>query len=255
MLSPALRSFHDRVYVVTHPGAIERQEAVSVELGRGNFEFVFGIDKATVTKEELIDSRIYDEELAIRTDRHGRAMTLGHVCCALGHRRAYERMIEEGCERVLIFEDDVFGMQFGEDEIEIALGNIPADAELIYWGWRGGRFRPPLGLVQQAIFHARRAVGLERFNHRMISNFYMRRYNEHFHVSSANFLLHAYTITRNAAVRLIEMNTPICLNADHAPIHAILNGDIRGYVSARQFFGQRSIDPADPVESMTQKYY
>ena len=89
----------------------------------------------------------------------------------------------------------------------------------------------------------------------MIRNLYMKPYNEHFHISSVNFLLHSYTITRPAAEKLIELNTPINLNSDHAAVYAILNGDIRGYVSRKQFFGQRSIDPSDPVESQTQKYY
>jgi len=60
MLSPASRSFHDKVYVLTTPAATERQRRVKEELGEGNFEFVFGFDKKDVSIDELAVSGIYD---------------------------------------------------------------------------------------------------------------------------------------------------------------------------------------------------
>ena len=255
MLSPTLRSFHDNVFVLTIASNVERQRGVSRELGEGNFEFVFGLDKQTVTKEKLIVDGVYDEEMARQADPKDRTMTLGHICCAFGHRAVYERMLDAGCERALIFEDDVVNLGVPEDYIESAVNDLPSNWELIYWGWTGGRFKPVLGGLQQLVFHARYSFGSYKYNHRMIRNSYMRRYNEYFDVSSVNFLLHGYSLTRSGAEKLIRWNTPIHLNSDHVPIHAILDGDIRGYVSRRQIFGQRSFDPTDPLESLTQKYY
>lgn len=255
MIPAPLRNFHDKAYVVTYAAAEERQRSVAEQLGEGNFEFVYGVDKRDVTKERLITDGTYDEEMAIRVDPKGRSMTLGHICCSIGHRLAYEKMLADGCERALIFEDDVTTMPVDDNTVEAMLANIPADAECIQWGWNGGRFKPALGGVQQAIFHAKYALGQYKLNHRMIRNLYMRPYNDYFHVASVNFLAHAYTVTRTAAEKLIRWNTPINLNADHVLIHAILDGDISGYVPVTQLFGQRSIDPQDPVESLTQKYY
>jgi glycosyl transferase family 25 len=255
MLSPALRSFHDKTYVLTIASSAERQENVRHQLGDRTFEFVYGVDKETVTKDELIEARVYDEELAKKVDPKDRIMTLGHICCALGHRMIYEKIVGSDCQRALVFEDDVVNLGVSEDVIETAISNLPPDWELIYWGWTGGRFKPVLGGLQQLIFHTKYKLGLYKFNHRMISNLYMRPYNEFFDVSSVNFLLHAYSITRSAAETLIRWNTPINLNSDHAAIHAVLERDIRAYVSKTQLFGQRSFDPGDPLESMTQKYY
>ena len=255
MLSNTLKSFHDAVYVLTIESAVERHKNVSQQIGDGNFEFVYGIDRSTVTKDDLTASGVYDEALARRVDPKDRAMTLGHICCAVGHRMIYEKMLQSDCQRALIFEDDVTNLEISENVIETALSNLPNDWELIYWGWSGGRFKPLLGSLQQLIFHVRYSLGLHKLNHRMISNLYMRPYNEYFDISSVNFLLHSYSITRAAAEKLIKWNTPINLNSDHAAIHAILDDDIRGYVSKKQFFGQRSFDPDDPLESMTQKYY
>ena len=255
MLSPGLRSFHDGVYVLTIQSNEDRQAGVIDQLGEGNFEFVFGLDKQNLTKEQLINDGVYDEELARREDPKDRVMTLGHICCAFGHRAVYQEFLETGRERALIFEDDVVDLHVPDEYIETALNNLPDDWEIIYWGWTGGRFKPFLGSLQQLVFHVRHRLGTYKYNHRMIRNSYMRRYNEYFDVSSANFLLHAYSLTRSGAEKLIRWNTPIHLNSDHVPIHAILDGDVRGYVSRRQLFGQRSFDPADPLESLTQKYY
>lgn len=255
MIPKALQEFHDKAYVVTYAAAEERQKGVIEQLGEGNFEFVYGVDKRDVTKEGLIADGTYDEDLAIRVDPKGRAMTLGHICCSIGHRLAYEKMLADGCERALIFEDDVTVLPVSDEAVETAIANLPADAECVQWGWNGGRFKPALGGIQQAIFHAKYALGQYKLDHRMIRNLYMRPYNEHFHVASVNFLAHAYTITRRAAKEFIRWNTPINLNADHVLIHAILAGDVRGYVPVTQLFGQRSIDSSDPLESLTQKYY
>ncbi len=77
MIPEPLLKFHDKAYVVTYAAAEERQRGVIEQLGEGNFEFVYGVDKRDVTKECLIADGTYDEDLAIRVDPKGRAMTLG----------------------------------------------------------------------------------------------------------------------------------------------------------------------------------
>lgn len=255
MIPKALKHYHDKVYVVTYPSAAERHQNAIQQLGEGNFEFVFGLNKNDTSIEELTAQGIYDGSLAKKADPKDRAMTLGHICCSIGHRLAYQRMLADGCERALIFEDDVLVLPMDEEYIEAAITNIPGDAEVIQWGWSGGRFRPAFGQLQQAVFHIKHMLGLYKFDHTMIRNTYMRPFNEYFHVASVNFLTHAYTVTSSAAEKLIELNTPIHLNSDHALIHAALSELTKSYVSAMQFFGQRSLDPSDPLESQTQKYY
>src|SRR4030095_3045285 len=114
---------------------------------------------------------------------------------------------------------------------------------------------PPLGSIQQLIFHAKHAFGSYKYDHRMIRNLYMRRYNEYFDVGAINFGTYAYSVSRSAAAKLIRLNTPIAMNSDHVTIHAALKEEIRMYASRKQFFGNRSFDPDDPVESLNQKYY
>lgn len=255
MLSPELKSIHDAVFVVTIDSHAERHANVISELGKGNFEFVYGIDKRDTSLEELIDRGIYDEDLARKLDPKDRPMNLAQVCCAHTHLQIYEMMLEKDMDRVLIFEDDLKTGHFTESEISAALENLPEDAEVVLWGWLGGRFRPPLGAFQQAIFHVKHALGAYKFNHTMIRNLYMRPYNGHFHAASVNFGTYAYSVTRTAAEKMLSLNRPIAFPSDHVTIYGALREDFRMYVSARQFFGNRSFDPDDPMPSQVPGYY
>lgn len=254
-LSPSLKNFHDKVYVLTIASATDRHESTIHTLGEGNFEFVYGVDKQTVTREQLIENGTYDEEGARKFDPENRVMTLGHVCCSMGHKMVYEKFLESGAERALICEDDVVDVGIPEAEFAAAVAAVPDDADIVYWGWWGGRLLRPLGELQLWIYHINRVFGRYRFNHKQIRNLYMRTKNKYFYTSASNYLLHAYTLSRKGAETLLEYNTPIIMNADHAPIHAILDGRIKGYAARKQYLYQRSIDPKDPMESFTDKYY
>jgi glycosyl transferase, family 25 len=251
MLSPALKAFHDEVYVLTIPSALDRQESIRRELGEGNFGLVHGVDARNVSKDEFIRSGIYDEDLARRTDRRNKSMTLGHICCSMGHRKIQESFLESGGERALIFEDDAVCFDVPEDRIAAALENIPPDADLIYWGWSGWGSRPTFGSLKQTIYHIQHSLGLLRYNHSMIANLYSRPYNKYFDRAGKQFLAHAYTVNRRAAEALVRWNTPIKLNADNALQYAVLNGDVTAYIAREQLFGQRSFNPDDPTESLT----
>lgn len=253
MLSPALRSFHDKVYVLTTPAATERQQGVIDELGEGNFEFVYSIDKQTTSIEEMERSGTYKavELTSQAVDRTFPPMTLGHICCALGHRMVWEKFLETDAEWALIFEDDVVPHDVAEKDIQAAVRHIPPDAEIVYWGWWLGRFRPWTRIAQQGIDHVRSFLGLYPDTHAQIKNRFMKRHNKYFHTSAGNYLLHAYTLSRSGAEKLIELNTPIVMNSDHVPIKAIEHGHMQGYVAITELFWQRSHELDDAERSMT----
>jgi len=251
MLSPSLRQFHDSVYVLTIPSATDRHASVIQQLGDGAFEFVYGVDKNDVTKDELLEKGIYDEALARTTDRRNKIMTLGHICCSLGHRMIYEKFLETHGERCLIFEDDVVCLDILEPEIERAVSSAPDDAELIYWGWRGGGYSPWYGPAKQMLYHAQHSLGLLKYDHTMIGNLYARPFNEYFDRAGKHFMTHAYSVTRRAAEILIKWNTPIRLNSDNALMYAVLRGDITAYIARKPLFGQRSEDVDDSMQTLT----
>jgi GR25 family glycosyltransferase involved in LPS biosynthesis len=240
MLSPALKNFHDAVFVVTAPGFDERQQSAREQLGEGNFEFVYGINKASTSKHELIKQGVYDEQRAIDLDRSSKPMTLGHICCSYGHRLAYQRMIDNSIERALIFEDDLSVLPVAETEIEKIVAAVPTDAELVYWGWSGVDKRPRLGGAKQSLYKLYHSFGALKYNHTMIDNLYPAEINDYFLLAGKFFGAYAYTVTLSGARTLLEWNTPIALNGDNALMYAVLNGDIRGYVSRVKVFGEHS---------------
>ena len=231
----------------------DRQESALKELGNGNFEFIYGVDKTTVSKEQMLVDGIYDEARAIEIDRSSKPMTLGHICCSIGHANVYRRMVENGIERAMIFEDDVVITPSEEAEIEAAVAHAPADAELIYWGWTGVEKRPTFATAKLQLYKVQHSLGLLKYNHTMIDNLYPREFNEHFMTAGKTFFTHAYSLTYKSAETLLRINSPVALNADNALMQGVLSGEIRAYVSKQQLFGQRSHLDAAAMPSLTQR--
>ena len=93
-----------KIYVISLPKSLERQQFVKSQLDSHNmpFEFIsaiYGKDLTETEKEKLYDckkAKFFSGEL-----------TPGELGCALSHRSIYEKMIKEGTERAIILEDDV----------------------------------------------------------------------------------------------------------------------------------------------------
>jgi glycosyl transferase, family 25 len=251
MLFESLRQYHDAVYVLTIPSARDRHENVVRELGEDNFEFVFGVDKNDASIGQFIEDGVYDNRMARETDRSSKPMTLGHICCSLGHRMIYEKFLESDAERCLIFEDDVVVNDVDERTVSKIVEHAPVDAELIYWGWEGGGYRPLHGHLKQVLYHVQHSLGLLKYNHTMIRNLFARPYDEYFDIAGKHFLAHAYTVNRRGAEVLLKWATPIIMNADNALRYAIMNGELSAYISKTRLFDQRSSNAADPMQTMT----
>ena len=247
-----LHDFHDHRYVLTTEKNLDRQENLKKELKGWDLELFFGVDKTQVSKKQFEKDGTYDERKAMETDRSGKPMTLGHICCSLGHRLIYEEFLKTDHERVLIFEDDVTSLPEIENELGEILDSVPADAEMIYWGWSGDHAPPSWASVKQRLYHIQHSLGVLSYNHTMIDNLYPSEFNDHFSVAGKHFCAHAYTLTRAGAKKLIDWQTPIILNADNAIMYAILNGDLKAYISHTQVFSQASLDENSKIQSLTQ---
>lgn len=248
MLSKEFIDAHDGVFVVTVTGYDDRQEHVTNELGAGNFEFVYGVDKSDVTKEQLIADGIYDERRAIELSRGSKPMKIGGICCAISHSNVYRLMVERNISRALIFEDDILIRERDDEKIRGAINDIPPDAEFIYWDWSGAAFRPWFGFLKEQLYFMEHRVRYLKFNPTMIRNMYPRDYNESFMIAGRHYYADAYTLTLECAKKLLEMNTPVVQTADDVIMHASLNGKLTAYLSRTLFFEQRSnnINPSLP---------
>ena len=247
----ALHDFHDHRYVLTTDRNALRQSLLRAELPGWDLDFVRGLDKADVTKARFEADGVYDEAAAMARDRHRQPMTCGAICCALGHRQIYERFLQSDHERVVVLEDDARVVPGVEALVPAMLDAIPADAELIYWGWTGSARRPWFGGMKQAVYHVQHAAGFLTYDHTMIRNLYPRPYNAHFSLAGRQFCAHAYTLTRSGAATLLRWQTPIIANADNAIKYAVLSGELRAYIALTPVFGQASLDAQSGIPSLT----
>ncbi|MGE5106602.1 MAG: glycosyltransferase family 25 protein [Sphingobacteriales bacterium] len=126
-IANVLETYFDGIFVITLERATERQEQIKKRLEGLNFNFFYGVDKLQLNLKQLINENIYDEAEAKRLDRYGKGMVLGHVACALSHRKLYEHILRLGYKRALIFEDDVVPLYDNLREINTTLSELPTD--------------------------------------------------------------------------------------------------------------------------------
>ncbi|MDR3002303.1 MAG: glycosyltransferase family 25 protein [Fibromonadaceae bacterium] len=120
------------IFVISLPQAIQKQERMK-KLMQGldlPFEFVWGIDGRLLTEEEL--QEIFDKEKSYnyfkwyrnRTGAAGIELSRGEIGCALAHRKAHQKIVDEGIERAIILEDDAFVSDFFPHIIEKVVASI-----------------------------------------------------------------------------------------------------------------------------------
>ena len=88
-ISNFLQHFFDKIFVITLERAKERQIQVSKQLEGLPFEFFYGVDKLQLNRDQLVKENIYDEVKAKELNRYSKVMVLGHIACALSHRKLY----------------------------------------------------------------------------------------------------------------------------------------------------------------------
>ncbi len=250
MLSKSFIDAHDAVFVVTAPRYYQRQRNVVEQLGEGNFEFVYGVNKDDVSLEELIASGAYDETRARELARSGKPMSLGQVCCSVGHNRVYQTMVERGTARALIFEDDVYITISDDKEISLVLADLPDGAEYIYWDWAGDEYRPWFAAIKERLYIIEHRLGVLNWNPTMVGNMYPRDVNRSFMLAGRHHYANAYSLTLSGARKLLEFNTPIALVADDAVRYLRMNGRFNAYLSKTRFFGQHSQGETRAMESL-----
>ena len=93
-----------KIYVINLARSADRKKSITTQLNklRLAFELVEAVDGKALSYDELLNS--VDRK---RYDGWTELQRPGAIGCALSHRRAYQKMIEEGVPCALILEDDV----------------------------------------------------------------------------------------------------------------------------------------------------
>lgn len=227
-----LNEYYDKIYVITIPRAIERQEKTKQLLQGLNFSFFEGIDKLEWPLDRVIAHGIYDEALAIASHRYGKPMNLGNIALSYGHQKIYEDILLNQYKRALIFEDDVVPDQHQLIHIPKVLAELPADWELLYWGYDTKNANKNIfTTLKKKLYKIQSKTGTLKWNSTMINNMFPKKVSAHISKAGNHDYSHAYGVTLKGAEKLISWNKPIRYNPDTSLSYAIMNEIIKGYIA------------------------
>jgi glycosyl transferase, family 25 len=232
----SLNQYYNHIYVLTLERAKERQQRMSQTLEGLSYSFFFGADKNNFSVDDLKAKGIYSETLAKQHHRYSKPMSGGQIGCSWSHRNICEDMLRNNYERVLIFEDDILLNTQALPLIPQILNTIPADCELLYWGYGKQEQSGFSTFIKQQWYHIQHAIGLLKWNHRMIRNLYPKKITPHLAIAGFHDYTYAFAINRSAAQKLIQLQTPIQFIADNLLAHAITNQHIKACITLPKIF-------------------
>lgn len=246
-----LNAFFDKIYVLTVASSTERQKAFAAAMPGLNFHFFYGTDRRTLQMDELKRNGIYDEDLAMRSQRRAKTLSLSEIACSLGHCNIYRDMIANQVQRALVFEDDVFPVTENMEQLDAMLQALPADWQLFYFDYNKNEKAVPF---KRALYHVQKSLGFLNLEHVVIRNLFPRKRNRYWSTSGFHDYTDAYAITLEAAKKLLELQTPVSMTSDNLLANAVTKEHIVGYVPSIKVFAQKSVGDAASIESMVERF-
>jgi glycosyl transferase family 25 len=225
-----LNEYYDKIYVVSVASATERRKLFAERFAGLNYSFFFGADKNKFSIEDIEANGIFSEKLTRQHHRFSKTMKPGEIACSWSHRMLYEEMLKHGYQRILIFEDDAVPDSARLSNIPSIIKEIPADCELLMWGWLKNGQRNTGTFIKQFIYHFQHLFGKLKWDHTMIRNLYARTYSRHLKKAGFHDYTYAYAINNTAAKKLLSMQTPIQYIADNLLAHAATKRIVNGYI-------------------------
>jgi glycosyl transferase family 25 len=233
-----LQQYFDKILIVSVPRFTDRHQRVKKNLEGLPYDFFWGADKLKLDYLTAKADGTYNEQLAQKLQRQGKALNLGEIACSLSHRNVYAAMIENGWEKVLILEDDVLPNMEYMDQLPSALQELPANWELVYLGYLKHE-QVTTGLkVKQFFYKIISFFGLMAWSYKMVSNLLPKPFSAHLKKAGFHDCTHAYALTLEAAKKLLAAQTPVVYRADDLLSATIMRGELNAFVTEPKFFDQ-----------------
>lgn len=226
-----LNQYYDHIYVLSVESASARRDQFARRFEGLNYSFFFGADKNRFSVEDVEKKGLFSEKLTRHHHRYSKTMRHGEIACSWSHKLIYEDMLQKGYQRVLIFEDDAVPDPAALAHVEEVLKEIPADAELVMWGWNKNGTYNFRERMKQLIKHTQHSLGLLKWDHTIIRNLCARRVSGKIKKAGFHDYTYAYAISRSAAEKLVQMQTPIQFIADNLLAHACAREMLNGYIT------------------------
>jgi len=214
------------------------------------FDFFWGADKLELNYDAVKTEGTYDEAMAKKLQRQGKALNLGEIACSLSHRNLYAAMVEQGWQKVLILEDDVLPIEATLHLLPAALQELPVDWELVYLGYLKHE-KVTSGLkLKQFFYKIISAFGLMAWSYKMVSNLLPGPYSTHLKKAGFHDCTHAYAISLQGAKKLLKAQTPVVYRADDLLSATIMKGELNAFVTEPKFFDQQIFHDAAVVSEV-----
>ena len=225
-----LNDYYQKIYVLSVLSAEARRKLFEERFKGLEYSFFFGADKNEFTTAQLIEKNIYSEELTRKHHRYSKGMLPGEIACALSHSMIYDDMLANNYQRIMIFEDDAVPDTERLKHIPQILSEIPADCELVMWGWSKNGRSDINTILKKAVYNIQHSLGVLKWDHTIIKNLFARPYSSHLKKAGFHDYTYAYSITKSAAEKLLQMQSPVQYIADNLLAHAVANNLVNGYI-------------------------
>lgn len=231
-----LNQYYDKIFVLSVEAAAERRALFAKRFSGLDYSFFYGADKNKFTVEELVAKGFFSEELTRKHHRFSKTMRAGEIACSWSHKMMYEEMVAKNYKRILIFEDDAVPDMQMVKEIPAILDEIPANCELLMWGWNKNGKNGVKSDLKKFVYHIQHLLGSLKWDHDTISNLNAKPFSAHLRKAGFHDYTYAYAVTLEGARKLMSMQTPIQYIADNLLAHAATKKIVTAYITSPAVF-------------------
>ena len=234
-------SLLSNIYVITIKRNLDRQARMTKLLNKHNlkFSFIDGIDGEHLIPEHL--NKVFDSHKS--KQRLGYALTKNEIACSLSHIKALKSFLEnDKQDYALILEDDISISNFESLEAAVKLMPKPNEWDLLYLGYQKMNIKMPLKIYLKCLlaYPVLHALKLKRYDLQKIKRIFGRPYNNYWFRAGSHNNAHAYIVSKSAANKIIDYNTPVYLQADVVLMDMIVEGNLRAFALNKPIFYQSS---------------
>ena len=156
--------------------------------------------------------------------------TPGARGCLLSHLEVVREALRIGLPSILIFEDDAVPDPERIKQLPKILSEVPSDCELLMWGWSKNGESDINTIFKKAVYNIQYKLGILKWDHQVIQNLFARPFSSQLKKAGFHDYTYAYAITRSAAEKLLQMQSPIQYIADNLLAYAVTNNLVNGYI-------------------------
>ena len=223
----------DNIYVVTIKRNLDRQTRMTKLLNKHNLQFSFieGEDGEQLDPGKL--KQVFDANKS--RARLGHDVTKNEIACSLSHIKALKTFLEDDKQDYALFlEDDISISNIESLETSVKLMPKPKEWDLLYLGYQQMNMKMPLNIHLKWLL----ALKLKRYDLQKIKRIFGRPYNNYWFRAGSHNNTHAYIVSKSAAKKIIDYNTPVFLQADVVLMDMIVEGKLRAFGLNKPVFYQ-----------------